>query len=221
MRRGSLLRVLSLSRLRRQLPRQREPRGVVCRRGSAQREPRGGRRSLIPSSPVLRPKRRGFTGGTWFRPSDRARPAPRCRPAFPQKRPRSRGGSGGHFALGKKAPRRPFCPLSAGGKWTPFSAPAGAELSLRRTRGAPQSKPVANSLPQSPAATAPSSEGAKGTEDSPYTGEPIPAGNACQRGSDKKSSPQRLCLAGSFVSQSRMVTPSISSFSNSTRWCLV
>ena len=28
------------------------------------------------------------------------------------------GGSGGHFALGKKAPRRPFCPLSAGGKWT-------------------------------------------------------------------------------------------------------
>ena len=37
------------------------------------------------------------------------------------------GGSGGHFALGKKAPRRPFCPLSAGGKWTPFSAPAGAE----------------------------------------------------------------------------------------------
>ena len=28
------------------------------------------------------------------------------------------GGSGGHFALGIKAPRRPFCPLSAGGKWT-------------------------------------------------------------------------------------------------------
>ena len=60
-------------------------------------EARGGRRSLVPSSPVLRPKRRGFTGGTWFRPSDRARPALRCRPAFPQKRPRSRGGSGGHF----------------------------------------------------------------------------------------------------------------------------
>ena len=37
------------------------------------------------------------------------------------------GGSGGHFAFGKRAPRRPFCPLSAGGKWTPFSAPAGAE----------------------------------------------------------------------------------------------
>ena len=37
------------------------------------------------------------------------------------------GGPGGHFALGIKAPRRPFCPLSAGGKWTPFSAPAGAE----------------------------------------------------------------------------------------------
>ena len=28
------------------------------------------------------------------------------------------GGSGGHFALGIMAPRRPFCPLSAGGKWT-------------------------------------------------------------------------------------------------------
>mgnify|MGYP007120845961 CR=1 FL=1 len=28
------------------------------------------------------------------------------------------GGSGGHFAFGTKAPRRPFCPLSAGGKWT-------------------------------------------------------------------------------------------------------
>ena len=28
------------------------------------------------------------------------------------------GGSGGHFALGVVAPRRPFCPLSAGGKWT-------------------------------------------------------------------------------------------------------
>ena len=103
--------------------------GLGCACGQArQREPRGGRRSLVPSSPVLRPKRRGFTGGTWFRPSDRARPALRCRPAFPQKRPRSRGGSGGHFAFGKKAPRRPFCPLSAGGKWTPFSAPAGAEL---------------------------------------------------------------------------------------------
>ena len=93
--------------------------GLGCACGQArQREPRGGRRSLVPSSPVLRPKRRGFTGGTWFRPSDRARPALRCRPAFPQKRPRSRGGSGGHFALGIKAPRRPFCPLSAGGKWT-------------------------------------------------------------------------------------------------------
>ena len=40
---------------------------------------------------------------------------------------RANGGSGGHFAFGKRAPRRPFCPLSAGGKWTPFSAPAGAE----------------------------------------------------------------------------------------------
>ena len=29
--------------------------------------------------PCPRPKRRGFTGGTWFRPSDRARPALRCR----------------------------------------------------------------------------------------------------------------------------------------------
>ena len=45
-------------------------------------------------SPVLRLKRRGFTGGTWFRPSDRARPALRCRPAFPQKRPRSKRGAG-------------------------------------------------------------------------------------------------------------------------------
>ena len=28
------------------------------------------------------------------------------------------GGSGGHFAFGVMAPRRPFCPLSTGGKWT-------------------------------------------------------------------------------------------------------
>ena len=49
------------------------------------------RRGLPLRSPVPRPKRRGFTGGTWFRPSDRARPAMRCRPAFPQKRPRSGG----------------------------------------------------------------------------------------------------------------------------------
>ena len=40
------------------------------------------------------------------------------------------GGSGGHFALGIKAPRRPFCPLSAGGKWTnaPQRFAAGAPL---------------------------------------------------------------------------------------------
>ena len=58
-------------------------------------EARGGGRKLAPrlSSPVLRPKRGGFTGGTWFRPSDRARPALRCRPAFPQKRPRSKRGA--------------------------------------------------------------------------------------------------------------------------------
>jgi len=49
----------------------------------------------------------------------------RCRRRLPLSR--RTGGSGGHFALGIKAPRRPFCPLSAGGKWTPFSAPAGAE----------------------------------------------------------------------------------------------
>ena len=38
------------------------------------------------------------------------------------------GGSGGHFAFGTKAPRRPFCPLSAGGKWTnaPQQRAAGA-----------------------------------------------------------------------------------------------
>ena len=51
--------------------------GLGCACGQArQREPRGGRRSLVPPSPVLRPKRRGFTGGTWFLPSDRARPPP-------------------------------------------------------------------------------------------------------------------------------------------------
>ena len=51
------------------------------------------------------------------------------------------GGSGGHFALGKKAPRRPFCPLSAGGKWTPFSAPVGAELTARCRPAFPQKRP--------------------------------------------------------------------------------
>ena len=43
------------------------------------REARGGGRLRVPSALVPRPKRRGFTGGTWFRPSDRARPALRCR----------------------------------------------------------------------------------------------------------------------------------------------
>ena len=65
-------------------------------------EARGGGRLLAPFSFVPRPKRRGFTGGTWFRPSDRARPALRCRPAFPQKRPRSRGGFRGAFRFPRK-----------------------------------------------------------------------------------------------------------------------
>ena len=39
-----------------------------------------------------------------------------CRRRLPQNG--RTGGSGGHFALGTVAPRRPFCPLSAGGKWT-------------------------------------------------------------------------------------------------------
>ena len=69
MRRAYGLRILSLSRLRRQLPRQREPRAGI--KSFAQ---------------------------------------------YPLRR--RTGGSGGHFALGAVAPRRPFCPLSAGGKWT-------------------------------------------------------------------------------------------------------
>ena len=42
------------------------------------------------------------------------------------------GGSGGHFALGIMAPRRPFCPLSAGGKWTnaPQRFAAGSPVDL-------------------------------------------------------------------------------------------
>ena len=40
---------------------------------------------------------------------------------------RDQEGVRGHFALGTRAPRRPFCPLSAGGKWTSLSAPAGAD----------------------------------------------------------------------------------------------
>ena len=39
----------------------------------------GGKTKNGSLSPVFRPKRRGFTGGTWFRPSDRVRPALRCR----------------------------------------------------------------------------------------------------------------------------------------------
>ena len=78
-------------------------------------------------SPVPRPKRRGFTGGTWFRPSDRARPALRCRPAFPQKRPRS-GGSCRRRRLRERIRNQfvlgiPLCACAAG----KGSAPAGAE----------------------------------------------------------------------------------------------
>ena len=68
------------------------------------------------------------------------------------------GGPGGHFALGAVAPRRPFCPLSAGGKWTPFSAPVGAELTARCRPAFPQKRPrsagsrfISFPLPFSPA----------------------------------------------------------------------
>ena len=84
------LRILSLSRLRRQLPRQREPSGLGYRL----------------SSPV--PRRR--------KPSPAADAGLGCRRMHPING--RTGGSGGHFAFGIKAPRRPFCPLSAGGKWT-------------------------------------------------------------------------------------------------------
>ena len=78
-------------------------------------------------SPVPRLKRRGFTGGTWFRPSDRARPALRCRPAFPQKRPQS-GGSCRRRRLRERIRNQfvlgiPLCVCAAG----KGSAPAGAE----------------------------------------------------------------------------------------------
>ena len=107
-------------------------------------EARGGGRKRASFSLVPRPKRGGFTGGTWFLSPPRKRcgalfhvkhfpgllplrarrgkrsPAADAGLGCSKNRPlRARtGGSGGHFAFGTKAPRRPFCPLSAGGKWT-------------------------------------------------------------------------------------------------------
>ena len=46
------------------------------------------------------------------------------------------GGSGGRFAFGVMAPRRPFCPLSAGGKWTHAPQRRLRSLSLPRQREA-------------------------------------------------------------------------------------
>ena len=136
--------------------------GNAGRHRTAGRARSDGRNHVPPVNPLLFRRRTGDGASSEKKPSPAADAGLGCSKNRPL-RART-GGSGGHFAFGIKAPRRPFCPLSAGGKWTPFSAPAGAELPLRRTRGAPQSIRIANSLPQSPAATAPSSEGAKPAE---------------------------------------------------------
>ena len=101
-----------------------------------------------------RPKRREFTGGTWFRPSDRARPAMRCRPAFPQKRPRSGGSRFISFPLpfspalrlfpAKQVLRGPFAFDRLGRRKNRLPA------ALRRTRGA-GSRLISFLLPFSPA----------------------------------------------------------------------
>ena len=96
------------------------------------REARGGRRSLA----LLHfAGRQGVVGGRSLcstLPAGKARG--RRGPEYRRKHPlRARtGGSGGHFALGVMAPRRPFCPLSAGGKWTnaPQRSAAGAPVDL-------------------------------------------------------------------------------------------
>ena len=88
---------------------------------------------------VPRPKRRGFTGGTWFRPSDRARPAVRRRNGVSAETPairrelspqategeNSQSVCSGHPALRLRGGERfRACgrgerrPLSTGGKWT-------------------------------------------------------------------------------------------------------
>ena len=69
---------------------------------------------FVPSSPaglgfsslVLRPKRRGFTGGTWFRPSDRARPALRCRNGVSAETPAIKRGVPGGISI---SPQNKFC----------------------------------------------------------------------------------------------------------------
>ena len=99
----------------------------------AQREPAA---SSLPQSPAATAPSSEGAKGLGYRLSSpvprRRKPSPAADAGLGCRRNHSlrgrTGGSGGHFAFGKKAPRRPFCPLSAGGKWTPFSAPAGAEL---------------------------------------------------------------------------------------------
>ena len=106
--------------------------------------------------------------------------------------PRKTGfaGSPGHWIGSGRPPlRTPAALRRTRGAAFWAVVPAGAELPLRRTRGAPQSIRIANSLPQSPAATAPSSEGAKGA------GMCLPAGLARQN-RQKLTKRGALCYDG-------------------------
>ena len=101
------------------------------RHRSAGRARSDGRNHVPPVNPLLFRRRTGDGASSEKKRSPAADAGLGCRRRHPING--RTGGSGGHFALGTRAPRRPFCPLSAGGKWTPFSAPAGAEPSPAET----------------------------------------------------------------------------------------
>ena len=106
-------------------------------------EARGGRRSLAPHRFTGQPSPAGGRRTRDEKPS----PAADAGLGYCRSHPlRGRtGGSGGHFALGIKAPRRPFCPLSAGGKWTnaPPRKRGGGPVSFDRLGRRTQRLPAA------------------------------------------------------------------------------
>ena len=84
------------------------------------------------------PKRRGLRGNM-VPPSNRARPAVRCRIALPQKR-RDCGGPGGHFIFRRSThPQFPLALFS----WT---APAARSLFARKENGGLESTPLGGGL---------------------------------------------------------------------------
>ena len=113
------------------------------RHRSAGRARSDGRNHVPPVNPLLFRRRTGDGASSEKKRSPAADAGLGCSKNRPL-RART-GGSGGHFALGTKAPRRPFSPLSAGGKWTnaPQNRFCGGPVSFDRLGRRTQRLPAA------------------------------------------------------------------------------